>query len=204
MELNHRLSKIVETIKSHPDVVAIYLFGSYAKGEQTPMSDVDIAVILDKPTSESEADVGSMATPEIDVVLFHRLPLHIKFEVFKHGKELCERREEVEKEAVRDVITVEGKGTADTTALGDSGQVAVTVIQPSTRGVTLSIKLPKGKFYEFYRGVLSLLEDSFDETEVEIKIEAKKGKIPKSDYENKVKETLIQINAQIVEEKTEE
>jgi len=119
-------------------------------------------------------------------------------------KELCERREEVEKEAVRDVITVEGKGTADTTALGDSGQVAVTVTQPSYKGVTLSIKLPKGKFYEFYRGVLSLLEDSFDETEVEIKIEAKKGKIPKSDYENKVKETLIQINAQIVEEKTEE
>jgi len=94
MELNHAFSKIIETIKSHPGVVAVYLFGSYAKGEQTPMSDVDIAVILDKPTPESEADVGSMATPEIDVVLFHRLPLHVKFEVFKHGKELFVRDEE--------------------------------------------------------------------------------------------------------------
>jgi len=48
------------------------------------------------------------------------------------------------------------------------------------------------------------MEDSFDETEVEIKIKARKGEIPKSDYENRIRETLIQINAQIVEEKTEE
>jgi len=94
MELNHRLSKIVGAIKIHPDVVAIYLFGSYAKGEQTPMSDVDIAVILNKPTPESEAEIGSLASPEIDIVLFHRLPLRIKFEVFKHGKELFVRDEE--------------------------------------------------------------------------------------------------------------
>ncbi|RUM33032.1 MAG: hypothetical protein DSY33_05705, partial [Archaeoglobus sp.] len=90
-------------------------------------------------------------------------------------------------------------------ALSNSGQIAsITVTQPFYKGVTLSIKLPKGKFYEFYRGVLSLLEDSFDETEVEIKIKARKGKISKSDYENRIRETLIQINAQIVEEKTEE
>ncbi len=94
MKLNHILSKVIETIKAHPDVVAIYLFGSYAKGDQHPMSDVDIAVILDKPTPETEADIGSLASPEIDIVLFHRLPLHIKFEVFKHGRELFVRDEE--------------------------------------------------------------------------------------------------------------
>ncbi|WP_346297601.1 hypothetical protein [Geoglobus acetivorans] len=35
-----------------------------------------------------------MATQEIDIVLFHRLPLHIKFEVFRHGRELFVRDEE--------------------------------------------------------------------------------------------------------------
>ncbi|WP_346297600.1 nucleotidyltransferase domain-containing protein [Geoglobus acetivorans] len=44
MELNRILPEIIETIKTHPDVIAIYLFGSQAKGDQTPLSDVDIAV----------------------------------------------------------------------------------------------------------------------------------------------------------------
>ncbi len=94
MKLNHILSKVIETIKAHPNVIAIYLFGSHAKGEATPMSDVDVAVILENPTPETEADIGSLASPEIDVVLFHRLPLHIKFEVLKHGRELFVRDEE--------------------------------------------------------------------------------------------------------------
>ena len=94
MKLSEKLSKVIETIRSHPDVIAIYLFGSHAKGEATPLSDVDIAVILDNPNPESEADIGSLISPEIDVVLFHRLPLHIKHEVFRYGKELFVRNEE--------------------------------------------------------------------------------------------------------------
>jgi len=94
MELNEKISKIIEVIKSHPNVIAIYLFGSHAKGEATPLSDIDIAVILENPTPESEADIGSLSSPEIDVVLFHRLPLHIKYEVFKYGREIFVRDEE--------------------------------------------------------------------------------------------------------------
>ena len=94
MELNHKLSKIIETIKAHPNVIAIYLFGSHAKGEATPLSDIDIAVIMENPTPESEAEIGSLASPQIDVVLFHRLPLHIKHEVFKYGREIFVRNEE--------------------------------------------------------------------------------------------------------------
>ncbi len=94
MEFGQKLSKIIGVIKSHPNVVAIYLFGSHAKGEATPLSDVDVAVILENPTPESEADIGSLTSPEIDVVLFHRLPLHIKYEVLKYGKEIFVRDEE--------------------------------------------------------------------------------------------------------------
>ncbi|MBO8179729.1 MAG: nucleotidyltransferase domain-containing protein [Archaeoglobus sp.] len=94
MELNHKLSKIIETIKAHPDVIATYLFGSHAKGEATPLSDIDIAVIMENSTPESEAEIGSLASSQIDVVLFHRLPLHIKHEVFKYGREIFVRNEE--------------------------------------------------------------------------------------------------------------
>jgi len=94
MELNEKISKIIEIIKSDPNVIAIYLFGSHAKGEATPLSDIDIAVILENPTPESEADIGSLSSQEIDVVLFHRLPLHIRYEVFKYGREIFVRDEE--------------------------------------------------------------------------------------------------------------
>lgn len=118
-------------------------------------------------------------------------------------KELCERIEEGREESTGYEVD-EGGAAQDTTEPPDERARKEPVTQPSYKGVTLNIKLPKGKFYEFYKGVLSLLENSFDETDVEIKIEAKKGRIPKSDYENKVKETLIQIDAQIVNEETEE
>lgn len=93
MELNEKISKIIKIIKSDPNVIAIYLFGSHAKGEATPLSDIDIAVILENPILESEANIGS-SSPEIDVVLFHCLPLHIRFEVLKYGKEIFVRDEE--------------------------------------------------------------------------------------------------------------
>ena len=88
------VDKILERIKNHPKVVAIYLFGSYAKKEEKGISDIDIAVILKNPCKDDEAEIGSFYGKNIDVVLFHRLPLHIKFEVFKYGKELFVKDEE--------------------------------------------------------------------------------------------------------------
>jgi len=124
-------------------------------------------------------------------------------------REFCERRDETERGYSGHVVPDEDKGSTIETTKRPSGDktrypTPITMVQPSYKSVTLNVKLPKGKFYEFYKGVLSLLEDSFDETEVEIKIVAKKGEIPRADYENKVKETLMQINAKIIEEKAEE
>ncbi len=160
---------------------------------------------LQKGVQEGHFGFGIVQNGQVECVKFKESP-EITLQEYEAivRKELCERLEDVEKGHVGDVITIEGEGATDTT-LGDSSQVAPAIVtQPSYKRVTLSIKLPKGKFYEFYRGVLSLLEDSFDETEIEIKIKARKGKIHKSDYENRIRETLIQINAQIVEEETEE
>ncbi len=81
--------KTIEEIKKHEKVVAIIIFGSSVKckGESKPLSDIDIAVIVRDPDREIEAEVGSMSSDRLDVVLFHRLPLHIQFEVLKFGRE---------------------------------------------------------------------------------------------------------------------
>lgn len=93
MKINE-IEKVLEILKEHPSVVAVYLFGSCAMGEEKPISDIDLAVILKKPNKKDEADVGSLSSKRIDLVLFHRLPLHIQFEVFKFGKELLAKDED--------------------------------------------------------------------------------------------------------------
>ncbi|MGC8771744.1 MAG: type VII toxin-antitoxin system MntA family adenylyltransferase antitoxin [Brevinematia bacterium] len=88
MKNNRALKKILNELKKNPEIVGVYLFGSYAENNEKPLSDIDVAVILKNITPEIEADIGSMYSDKIDLILFNRLPLHIKFEVFKKGKEL--------------------------------------------------------------------------------------------------------------------
>jgi predicted nucleotidyltransferase len=92
--LPETVQRILAEVQQHPKVVAIFLFGSWARGEQMPISDVDIAVLLDSPDKRDEADIGSMYSPTIDLVLFHRLPVRIQFQVLKEGQPLFVRDEE--------------------------------------------------------------------------------------------------------------
>ncbi len=86
--------KIMQQVKNHPKVNAVYLFGSYAKNEAKPISDIDIAVILKDPNKNDETDIGSLYSEKIGLILFHRLPVHIQYEVLKYGKELFNKDEE--------------------------------------------------------------------------------------------------------------
>lgn len=40
---------IIGVLERHPDVVGAYVFGSQARGDTTPVSDVDLAVVFDRP-----------------------------------------------------------------------------------------------------------------------------------------------------------
>jgi predicted nucleotidyltransferase len=88
------VQRVIAEVQQHPKVVAIFLFGSWARGQQMPISDIDIAVLLDNPDRRDEADIGSMYSPTIDLVLFHRLPVRIQFQVLKEGQPLFVRDEE--------------------------------------------------------------------------------------------------------------
>ncbi len=99
-----QINKTVKELKEHPKVMAIILFGSYAKGTQKPISDVDIAVIVKDPDKSIEAEVSSFSSNVFDVVNFHRLPLYIQFEVLKYGKPLFVRDAEYFLDIKRNVL----------------------------------------------------------------------------------------------------
>ena len=83
------LDKIIEDLKKYPEVVAIILYGSHAKGKEKPLSDIDIAVVL--KDRSLEAEISSFSSNVLDIAPFHRLPLYIQFEVLKYGKVLFSR-----------------------------------------------------------------------------------------------------------------
>jgi len=89
--MKKEIKEIIKKLKEYPNVMAIILFGSYAKGEEKPLSDIDIAVLIKNPDKLIEAEVASLSSNFLDVVNFHKLPLYIQFEVFKYGKPLYVR-----------------------------------------------------------------------------------------------------------------
>uniref|UniRef100_A0A7C4U0W0 Nucleotidyltransferase domain-containing protein n=1 Tax=Caldisericum exile TaxID=693075 RepID=A0A7C4U0W0_9BACT len=99
------LNALIEKIKEFSEVLAIIIFGSYARDTAKEISDIDIAVIVRNPDKHIEGEIGSMYSPRFDVVLFHRLPLHIQFEVLKHGKEVFCRDERNLLEIKREVLS---------------------------------------------------------------------------------------------------
>ncbi|ADQ05411.1 DNA polymerase beta domain protein region [Caldicellulosiruptor owensensis OL] len=77
-------------------VVVAYLFGSFAMGTYTPLSDIDIAILFDKDLpkeimEELENDiidglVKIFKTDEIDLVVLNHAPLSVRYGVLKTGK----------------------------------------------------------------------------------------------------------------------
>ena len=98
--------KVVEDIKKNEKVVAIILFGSWAKGRVTPLSDIDLAVIIKEPDPKTEAEIGSMCSRMIDISLFHKLPVYIQHSILKDGIVLYLKKEDEDfyKEVVLKVI----------------------------------------------------------------------------------------------------
>ena len=69
------------------------VFGSVARGEQGPASDVDVCIILRPEVSEelTEKQLEYFAQSDLDVHIFQQLPLPIRRRVFKEGRVLLSK-----------------------------------------------------------------------------------------------------------------
>jgi predicted nucleotidyltransferase len=68
-------------------VIAIFLYGSVARHEEKPLSDIDICVVTRRGISRAEKErILVHASPNLDITLFRALPLPIRFRVLREGK----------------------------------------------------------------------------------------------------------------------
>lgn len=81
------------------EVFAVILFGSFASGEQTRKSDIDVCIVAgerEKVKEVWEKILESELTEKYDVKIFELLPLKLKIEVIKNGKIVfCKNKEEL-------------------------------------------------------------------------------------------------------------
>ncbi|MDI6689533.1 MAG: nucleotidyltransferase domain-containing protein [Actinomycetota bacterium] len=94
-----KIRKLRELFARNPKVIVAYFFGSQVRGEITPLSDIDIAVLVKESLSlDEKADligeiISSLETDNIDfVVLNHVSSVSLKFEVI-NGKVLYSANE---------------------------------------------------------------------------------------------------------------
>jgi Predicted nucleotidyltransferases len=88
-----KIKPIIDELKRE-EVQAIYLFGSHAKGNARPTSDIDICVIANKNVTKSvKGEIMANSSRSIDISIFWDLPPVIRFRVFRDGKPLYAKDE---------------------------------------------------------------------------------------------------------------
>ena len=97
-DIKQYFSQVAELLSGDNNVVLAYLFGSYGRDDVGPLSDVDIAVLLDESCSEGKyldkqlelmADIGHiLGTNEVDLVILNEAPVDLSYSVIESGKAL--------------------------------------------------------------------------------------------------------------------
>ncbi|WP_305042492.1 type VII toxin-antitoxin system MntA family adenylyltransferase antitoxin [Geoalkalibacter sp.] len=82
-----------------PQVKFAYAFGSHARGDVGPLSDIDIAVFLDRRMSIfnyrlrlMESLARELGTERLDLVTLNDAPVVLRFEVVRGGRVIKENR----------------------------------------------------------------------------------------------------------------
>jgi hypothetical protein len=98
-----KVNEIRAFLQEQKHVKVAYLFGSRAKGRVGPLSDFDIAILLDRHLNKQESfnyrlsllnDLSSiLKTRKLDVVIMNNAPLLLNYNIIKKGKVLYCRDE---------------------------------------------------------------------------------------------------------------
>jgi predicted nucleotidyltransferase len=91
--------QIADVFQDLSDVVAVYLFGSTARGTARPSSDIDVAVLfahpplrrLDGPRLVIEGDLERVLGRAVDLVVLNDAPVDLRVRVLRDGRVLVDR-----------------------------------------------------------------------------------------------------------------
>lgn len=93
-----KIPKLINALQKWDDVIALFFFGSLATGKLKPLSDLDMALLLNGHMSKDklfsrELDLiglisGELGTEEIDLIILNTAPLRFAYQIFRSGKKI--------------------------------------------------------------------------------------------------------------------
>lgn len=92
-----RIERAGRVLADDPSVIAVYAFGSRARGEARADSDYDLAVRLQRSYSLQEElrlrsrVVEELGTDAVDLVVLNRARPELRYEILSHGRRLYAR-----------------------------------------------------------------------------------------------------------------
>jgi len=100
-EADIKATELVGKARQDPEVLAVIVFGSRARGDGGAASDLDVCLVL-QPKDYSGLELahkrleylGLFGSPGLDIQVYQRLPLYVRQRVLKEGKILLCRDEE--------------------------------------------------------------------------------------------------------------
>ena len=85
--LSTGIGSVAEDLRIRDGVLALILFGSAARGQQRPFSDIDLCIVTAGDIPENERlDLKGYGSQKIEIHLLDELPLAIRFRVIREGK----------------------------------------------------------------------------------------------------------------------
>lgn len=87
MRTTPAIDRLIARATEDPNVLAVLVFGSVARGEQSPASDIDVCLVLRPEVSEgmTEKRLEYLAQSDLDIHIFQQIPLPIRRRVLKEG-----------------------------------------------------------------------------------------------------------------------
>jgi predicted nucleotidyltransferase len=89
--MNPLITRLVDKVREDGAVLAVVLFGSQARGEETSRSDIDLCLVL-PPGRDTKADQTAArmryledAAGRLRIHVFQQLPLYVRRRVLKEG-----------------------------------------------------------------------------------------------------------------------
>lgn len=86
--------KIVDFFRNKNEVIAVYLFGSYAQGKERDSSDIDLAVLLENGSKDFYnerknrylVELGRITRKDLDIVILNSAGPELLRQIFAKGK----------------------------------------------------------------------------------------------------------------------
>ena len=90
--------EVAPLFRAYPFIVAAYQFGSTVRGQEGPLSDLDIAILVDDKRAPSALDLlrielilahelqKYLGVPEIDLITLNRQKLHFQHAILRTGR----------------------------------------------------------------------------------------------------------------------